>query len=178
MDVTTVMSPSARPIGGTVTMAAVRISGTVATKKPHDQLPSEEIGRMLDAVREGFDKKYSTNLVDDGIDTPELLRAASSIQLFEAGVPHYDATLIMKQLKIASLRFAPAGSIGERDLEQHWRSLRGEAYWRSLDSTPGEANEGKVTGGWDTCFLSPGAVSQVYLLSVSYCYLIRFHLLS
>ena len=72
------------------------------------QLTSEEktIGKMLHDVHKGFDQKYTADLVADGIDTPELLQAASSKQLIKAGVPQADAKLITKQMKVAPPQIA------------------------------------------------------------------------
>ena len=111
--------------------------GNCGTKaKPQLTSPEIEIGRMLHAVHKGFDQKYSADLVADGIDTPELLQAASSQQLLKAGVSRADAMLITTQVKIAPLRIAQAGSIGESD----------------TDFAPGEFNEGDV-----------GAISRVHV---------------
>jgi hypothetical protein len=75
------------------------------------QLTTEEktIGKMLHGVHKGFDQKYTADLVADGIDTPELLQAASSKQLMKAGIPQADAKLISKALKAK----AKAGSAAD-----------------------------------------------------------------
>lgn len=70
---------------------------------------------MLHDVHKGFDQKYTADLVADGIDTPELLQAASSKQLIKAGVPQADAKLITKQMKAKAKASSSAELPGDYD---------------------------------------------------------------